>query len=79
MDVLVRNKVIKLNMYRDYKNNNSYPCKAQNNLFRVANCYTIKWVFLLRWENDSQYVYFRFIGVANHFLTLLANSDNHIF
>ena len=33
---------------------------------------------LLKWENDSQYVYIKFIGVANHFLPLLANSANHI-
>ena len=34
---------------------------------------------LLNWENDSQYVYIKFLGVANQFLTWLANSANHIF
>ena len=29
--------------------------------------------------NNSQYVYIKFLGVANHFLTWLANSANHIF
>ena len=35
--------------------------------------------FTTQWENDSQYVYIVFLGSANHFLTWLAKSANHIF
>ena len=35
--------------------------------------------FATQWENDSQYVYIVFLGSANHFLTWLAKSANHIF
>ena len=34
---------------------------------------------LLKWENDSQYVHIKFLGVANCFLTWFANSASHIF
>ena len=38
------------------------------------------WKFLLpNSENDSQYVYIKFMGVTNHFFASLANSANHIF
>ena len=48
-----------------------------NGITKTANCYIIE--RFCYWENDSKYVYIKFIGVANNFLTWLANSANHIF
>ena len=52
--------------------------QGANNLFHIANCYTVEGLNCysnLKWENNSHYVYIKFLGVA-HFLTWLAN--NHI-
>ena len=40
---------------------------------------SIERVLLLKWENiHSIHILIKFSGVANHFLTWLANSANHV-
>ena len=53
----------------------------QNNLFHIANCYTIIILNGFATETAKWFacLYFKFIGVANHFLTWLAKNVNHNF
>ena len=52
--------------------------KVPNYLFRIVNCYTIEGFCNSNGKMIHSMFIFKFIEVANHFLTLLANST-HIF